>query len=171
MVLIGKTVDNEGAINATGTAALAAGDDVLLAQMNPDGSTVTVNPVSAPSAASTKVGVKNAGTIEASAAELKAANGNIYALAIQNEGLIQATTVTQQGGHIYLTSDSGTIVNSGTLNASATAVRGVGGTILLKSKTGKVVHSGKIIARAGRAARAAMRRSPARRSRSPARRT
>jgi filamentous hemagglutinin family protein len=149
VVLIGKTVDNAGAINATGTAALAAGDDVLLAQANPDGSTVTVNPVSAPSAASTKIGVKNTGTIKASAAELKAANGNIYALAIQNDGLIQATTVTQQGGHIYLTADSGTIVNSGTLDASATAAKGVGGTVLLKSKAGKVVHSGKIIAKGG----------------------
>jgi filamentous hemagglutinin family protein len=149
VVLIGKTVDNAGTIDATSTAALAAGDDVLLAQANPDGSTVTVNPVSAPSVASTKVGVKNTGTIKASAAELKAANGNIYALAIQNDGLIQATTVTQEGGHIYLTADSGTIVNSGTLDASATAAKGVGGTILLKSKTGRVAHSGKIIATGG----------------------
>jgi filamentous hemagglutinin family protein len=149
VVLIGKTVDNEGSINASGTAALAAGDDVLLAQMNPDGSTVTVNPVSSPSAASTKVGVKNGGTIKASAAELKAANGNIYALAIQNNGLIQATTVTHQGGHIYLTADSGTIFNSGTLNASATVAKGVGGSVLLKSTAGKVVHSGTIIAQGG----------------------
>jgi filamentous hemagglutinin family protein len=150
VVLIGKTVDNAGTISAPdGTAALAAGDDVLLAQQNPDGSTVTVDPVSAPTPASTKIGVKNTGTIKASAAELKAANGNIYALAIQNTGLIQATTVTKQGGHIYLTADSGTIVNSGTLNASATAAKGVGGTILLKSTAGKVVHSGKLIARGG----------------------
>lgn len=150
VVLIGKTVDNKGAITATGTAGLVAGDDVLLAQKNDDGSTITVNPVSTPSVATGRVGVRNSGTIAASSAELKAANGNIYALAIQNEGLVRATTVTQQGGHIYLTADSGTIVNSGTLNASATAAKGHGGTILMKSKAGKVVHSGKIIDRGGK---------------------
>ena len=149
VVLIGKTVDNEGLIRASGTAALAAGDDVLLAQKNADGSTVTVNPVSSPTATKKKVGVKNKGVIEASTAELKAANGNIYALAIQNEGMVQATTVAHQGGHIYLTSDSGTIVNSGTLDASATAAGGAGGTILVKSTAGKVVHSGKLLARGG----------------------
>ena len=151
VVLLGKTVDNKGTIDATGTAGLVAGDDVLLAQENADGSTITVNPVSAPSAPAgkRKVGVKNTGTITASTAELKAANGNIYALAIQNEGLVRATTITQQGGHIYLTADSGSIVNSGTLDASATAAKGHGGTILVKSTAGKVVHSGKLLARGG----------------------
>jgi filamentous hemagglutinin family protein len=149
VVLIGKTVDNEGTINASGTAGLIAGDDVLLAQQNADGSTITVNPVSSPTAATTKIGVKNGGRIKASAAELKAANGNIYALAIKNDGMIQATTVTRQGGHIYLTSDSGTIVNSGTLDASASAARGHGGAVLVKSQAGKVVQTGKIVAQGG----------------------
>jgi filamentous hemagglutinin family protein len=149
VVLIGKTVDNAGTINATGTAGLIAGDDVLLAQNNADGSTITVNPVSAPVATRAKVGVLNTGTITASSAELKAANGNIYALAIQNEGIIRATTVSHQGGHIYLTSDTGTVSNTGTLDASATVAGGKGGTILVKSTSGKVVHSGKIIARGG----------------------
>ena len=149
VVLIGKTVENRGTINATGTAGLVAGDDIYLAQKNADGSTITVNPVSAPTAAGGKIGVNNTGVITASSAELKAANGNIYALAIQNKGVVRATTLTQQGGHIYLTSDSGTVVNSGTLDASATAAGGQGGTVLVKSTTGKVVHSGKIIARGG----------------------
>ncbi len=149
VVLIGQTVDNKGTINATGTAGLVAGNDILLAQQNADGSTITVNPVSSADATKKKVGVKNSGTIKASAAELKAANGNIYALAIKNDGMIQATTVAQQGGHIYLTADSGTIVNSGTLDASATAAKGAGGSVVLKSTAGKVVHSGKIVAQGG----------------------
>ena len=151
VVLIGKTVDNKGTINASGTAGLVAGDDVMLAQQNADGSTITVDPVSDDAAPTgkQKVGVKNSGTITASTAELKAANGNIYALAIENTGLVRATTVTEQGGHIYLTADSGTIVNSGTLDASATAAQGHGGTVLVKSAAGRVVHSGKILARGG----------------------
>jgi filamentous hemagglutinin family protein len=149
VVLIGKTVDNKGTIDAAKTAGLIAGDDVVLAQQNADGSTITVNPVSAPSMALGKIGVNNSGTIAASSAELKAANGNIYALAIQNDGIVRATTVTQQGGRIFLTSDSGSIVNSGTLDASATAAKGHGGSIVLKSATGKVTHSGKILAKGG----------------------
>jgi filamentous hemagglutinin family protein len=149
VVLIGKTVDNAGTINATGTAGLVAGDEVLLAQNNADGSTITVNPVSAPVAAPAQVGVRNTGTVTASRAELKAANGNIYALAIQNEGVVRATTLTRQGGHIYLTSDTGTIVNSGTLDASASTAGSQGGTVLVKSTGGQVVHSGAILARGG----------------------
>ena len=150
VVLIGRTVDNEGTITApNGTAALVAGDDVLLAQQNADGSTVTVSPVTTAPSTPGQVGVNNGGTITAAAAELKAANGNIYALAVQNQGTIRATTVSHQGGHIWLTSDSGAVKNSGTVDASATAAGGKGGTITLKSATGTASHTGQIIAKGG----------------------
>jgi filamentous hemagglutinin family protein len=150
VVLIGRTVDNEGTISAPrGTAGLIAGDDVLLAQANADGSTITVSPASMTANASARVGVKNGGTIAAAAAELKAANGNIYGLAVQNRGTIRATTVSHQGGHIWLTSDSGTVSNSGTLNASATARGARGGEVTLKSPGGTVSQTGQIIARGG----------------------
>jgi filamentous hemagglutinin family protein len=150
VALIGRNVDNEGTITAPkGTAALVAGDDVLLAQMNTDGSTVTVSPAATAPKTSAPVGVKNGGAITAAAAELKAANGNIYALAVQNSGTVRATTVTHQGGHIWLTSDSGKVSNSGTLNASATVAGGKGGSVTLKSKTGAASHTGQIIAQGG----------------------
>ena len=150
VALIGKTVDNERTITAPkGTAGLIAGDDVLLAQLNGDGSTITVSPSATATSAPGKIGVKNGGTITAAAAELKAANGNIYALAVQNQGTIRATTVSHQGGHIWLTSDAGTVSNSGVLNASATAAGGKGGTITLRSKTGLASHTGQIIAQGG----------------------
>jgi filamentous hemagglutinin family protein len=147
--LIGNTVDNEGTINAAkGTAGLVAGDNVLLAQKNADGSTITVNPCSKATGAS-GVGVSNSGTIQAMSAELKAANGNLYALAINNSGTIRATTVCHQGGHIYLTADSGTVVNSGTLDVSATARHGHGGSVLLTSREGTTINSGTILAQGG----------------------
>jgi filamentous hemagglutinin family protein len=150
VVLIGKTVSNAGTINARhGTAGLVAGDDVLLGQKNGDGSTITVSPDLMATSASTQVGVNNSGKISAAAAELKAANGNIYALAIQNSGTVRATTVRRQGGHIWLTSDTGSIVNSGTLDASATAARGKGGTITMKNMGGTTTDSGKIMAQGG----------------------
>jgi filamentous hemagglutinin family protein len=148
--LIGNTVDNQGTINAArGTVGLVAGDDVLLAQKNADGSTITVNPSSQATGASGQTAVSNSGTIRAMSAELKAANGNLYALAINNSGVIRATTVRHQGGHIYLTADSGTVVNSGTLNVSAKARHGQGGSVLLESTEGTAINSGTILAKGG----------------------
>ena len=98
----------------------------------------------------TATGVTNNGSIAATAAELRAANGNMYALAINNGGTIRATTVQKQGGHVYLTSDSGVIVNTGTMDASATAAAGTGGTVQFKtSKAGTVVNHGAVIAHGG----------------------
>ncbi|HEV3271082.1 MAG TPA: filamentous hemagglutinin N-terminal domain-containing protein [Candidatus Methylacidiphilales bacterium] len=149
--LIGKTVDNEGLIEApNGTVGLAAGDDVLLAQQNADGSTVTVNSSSHATGASGQTAVSNSGTIRAMSAELTAANGNLYALAINNSGVIRATTVQHQGGHVYLTANSGTVLNSGTINVSATARQGQGGSVLLKSERGTAINSGNILAEGGR---------------------
>jgi len=153
--LIGKTVDNEGAINAaSGTAGLVSGDDVLLAQQNADGSTVTVNPSTSATSAPTQTAVNNgvSGTINAVSAELQAANGNLYALAINNGGTIRANTVSHQGGHIYLTSTSGGgVVNSGTLDASATAAGGQGGSVAINNNNnnGTVTDSGSILAKGG----------------------
>jgi filamentous hemagglutinin family protein len=148
--LIGHTVDNEGSLTASnGTVGLAAGNNVLI---KPSGTQhVFVKAVSSPTGDSGADAVNNNGAINATAAELQAANGNIYALAINNGGTIRATTVQNQGGHILLTSDSGVIVNTGTIDASATAANGTGGQITLKSsKTdGTVVNHGQVVARGG----------------------
>jgi len=99
VIFIGKTVDNEGEINApNGHVGLAAADDVMITQSGMEHVFVrsTVNP----SSASGKTGVNNSGKITAAAAELKAANGNIYALAVNNSGIVRTTGVANEGGHI-----------------------------------------------------------------------
>jgi filamentous hemagglutinin family protein len=144
---IGHTVHNQGTINApNGTVGLAAGDDVLITQGGPE--KVFVSPVAAPASGAGQTGVHNSGTITATAAELKAANGNIYALAINNEGAIRATTVQKTGGRIFLVSDTGTVANSGTLDASSTAAGSTGGSVLVKT-SGTAIHTGAILARGG----------------------
>ncbi len=111
VVLIGKTASNAGTIAAPdGHAALAAGDDVLLAQTGSQH--VFVNPSANATSAAGRTAVNNTGTISGAAAELRAANGNLYALAINNAGTIRATTVSRQGGDIYLTADSGLLQNT-----------------------------------------------------------
>jgi len=114
--LIGKTVDNQGTINApNGVVGMAAADDVLLNLSGEEH--VFVSPSPTATSALTQTAVHNSGTIAATSAELKAANGNLYALAINNEGTIRATTVCSSGGHVYLTTDAGMIQNTGTISA------------------------------------------------------
>lgn len=145
--LIGHTVNNEGALNAaSGTVGLGAGNNVLITQSGSEH--LFVNPVKSPISSTGVDAVNNSGSIAATSAELKAANGNMYALAINNGGTIRATTVSNQGGHIWLTSDKGTIVNSGTIDASATAASGTGGQITLKTADAVVQH-GKVISHGG----------------------
>jgi filamentous hemagglutinin family protein len=148
--LLGKTVDNEGTINARrGTVGLAAGNSFFLSQ-NCEGGTVTVIPTCASGTDEAgKTAVKNGGTINAASAQLKAVNGNLYALAINNTGTIRATSVRHQGGHIFLFADSGTVANSGALDASAMRSGGTGGSVVIKSVRGAAIDTGTIIAQGG----------------------
>ena len=84
------------------------------------------------------------GTINAVTAELKAAGGNIYALAINNGGVVRATGLQNVGGHIYLTS-GGAVSTSGTLDASGSAA---GGQVIVTGSSVNV-QSGAVIAANG----------------------
>ena len=143
--LIGGQVTNGGTISATkGTAGLAAGSDILFEQAGDQHLYVQATPLTATRA----VGVTNSGTIHAAAAELKAAGGNAYALAINNTGQITATGFKKVHGQVLLTADGGNIDNGGTIVAHN--ANGSGGKIVLNghgtSASGTVLSSGKLIA-------------------------
>jgi filamentous hemagglutinin family protein len=143
--LIAGQVKNGGAISAPqGTAGLAAGTDIWYQQAGDQHLYVQSTPLKATRA----TGVTNTGTIRAAAAELKAAGGNAYALAINNTGQIAATGFKKINGQVYLTADTGTISNSGTIRATT---RGQGGLIKLSSKSGTIINSGKLDASASAA--------------------
>jgi filamentous hemagglutinin family protein len=138
--LIGKTVDNQGTVNAAnGTAGLAAGDDVMLNQGGQEH--VFVSPSSTATAATSQTAVHNSGAISAATAELKAANGNLYALAINNEGTVRATQVNNVGGRVFLTTDSGMIQNTGTITGTC---GDLGGRVIINGGTGSVWNRGKL---------------------------
>ncbi|OFE12989.1 hypothetical protein PHACT_07430 [Pseudohongiella acticola] len=113
VLLAGYTVDNRGDINASqGHAGLAAGTRV----------DVLTDTSWARGAFAVKLGerdnsVSNEGRINAMVAELRTHNGNIYALAGNNSGLIQATGVRSEGGKVFLTAGDGTVQSSGTIAA------------------------------------------------------
>ncbi len=146
--LIANTVANSGSISAPkGTVGLAAGSSVQLLMSGQDKISVLAGNSSAPQAG---VGINNLGAIESATAELKAAGGNIYALAINNGGVVRATSLVNENGNIMLKSDGGNIANSGTL--SANNANGSGGSVTLDgghnaANPSTVVNTGVITAR------------------------
>jgi filamentous hemagglutinin family protein len=137
--LIADQVNNSGTISAKkGAVGLAAGSDVLFQPAGNDHLFVQATPAGTTRA----TGVTNSGTIRAAAAELKAAGGNAYALAINNTGVIAATGYKKVNGQVYLTSDGGSISNGGTI--SAKQANGNGGKIVLNGTAKKSTTSGTV---------------------------
>ncbi|NBT90801.1 MAG: filamentous hemagglutinin N-terminal domain-containing protein, partial [Verrucomicrobia bacterium] len=116
ILLMAKTVENKGTIQAgDGTAALLAGKDFYLKKDVPGAIKVQVSAGAEGSSAG--IGVANSGTIEAMQAQLEA-QGNVYALAINQAGIIRATGVSRDAsGVVVLSAPNGTIRQTGTMLA------------------------------------------------------
>ena len=117
--LIASKVRNEGKIDAPeGTVGLvAAGNSEVVLADSADRRILIKTEYE------TRVsdeGVVNTGTIDAAKAELAAAGGNVYALAIKNDGVVRASIVEKKGGRIMLLADGGKIElgSNSVLNAS-----------------------------------------------------
>lgn len=129
--LLAYQVENNGTILAPqGNVGLAAGCEILLVPSDNQCLAVKTAVGSQPSAVGT--GVNNQGLIAAASAELKAADGNVYALAINNGGAVRATGTATRNGKLWLVSDGGTISSSGTLKAQN--ANGSGGAIVVSSQ-------------------------------------
>ena len=129
VVLMAGSVLNEGLIRAPrGTAALAAGNDILLTESGEERVFVRGS-----GGAKKEAGVTNTGEIEANIAELKAHGGNLYGMALNNEGRVAATGVTRSGGQIFLSAGGGKVRSTGTLKAKRSD--GSGGTVRVDSGT------------------------------------
>ena len=135
VVLIGQSVSNTGSISAAnGTAALAAGNQVLMAPAN--------GPAGIYVAPSTSGDVINAGTIKAAAAALDSAGGNVYSLAGNRTGLIQATGTATVNGQVWLTAPQGKVVVSNTI--AARNADQSGGTIVVNGSAVVVTGTAKL---------------------------
>ncbi|MCB1204662.1 MAG: filamentous hemagglutinin N-terminal domain-containing protein [Verrucomicrobiae bacterium] len=112
VVLLGNFLQNAGSVSApTGTVAFGAGGDIIVDQAG--GATISVKS----GGGGRGVGIENTGTVDAAAAELKA-HGNVYALAIKNDGLVRASGYNFKGGRLTLSAGpQGRIVNTGNLVA------------------------------------------------------
>ncbi|WP_184802637.1 ZmpA/ZmpB/ZmpC family metallo-endopeptidase-related protein, partial [Nitrospirillum iridis] len=145
--LIARSVTNEGTITApNGTVGLAAGQQVLLKDGDA-GERVYVEVGSGD--------VTNTGAIEAAQAELKAAGGNVYALAGNGGGAIRATGTTLKDGHVWLSASGATETATDAGGAvsitgavSATNADGSGGTVIATGKS-VAVQAGAVVDASG----------------------
>ena len=143
VVLIASQVSNQGQISApNGAVGMLAGYQVLLKdQADADGKFAVL-------VGGSNTSVTNAGAINAAAAELRAEQGNIYALAGNTSGVIRATQVAGAGGDIRLVAPEGTVqvAPGAVLDASANGA-GDGGHILVDSAN--TTFAGAALARGG----------------------
>src|SRR5690606_17152196 len=126
IALVAHSVSNQGTLSAAqGSVELLAGQEVFLASA--DAPTLLVSLGEGDATAAT--GVDNSGLIEAAQARMQAADGNLYALAINQSGVIRASGVENQGGRIVLTAAGGNVRQDGQL--SVHNADGSGGEILI----------------------------------------
>jgi mucin-19 len=128
VALIALQVNDQGSITAShGAAALAAGYQVLASDETSSNGEYVVQVGSANSVASAS------GAIKAASIELSANGGNVYALAGNTGGGLQADGVANQGGRIFLTAPGGTVTADAAI--SAQTPRGGGGQIVVTGAT------------------------------------
>ncbi|MFZ5805761.1 MAG: filamentous hemagglutinin N-terminal domain-containing protein [Verrucomicrobiota bacterium] len=130
--LISRQIENQGTIQGQ-NVGLAAGTEVLL---KPTEGEIFVQA----GIATDGIGIDNQGLIESTTAKLEAAGGNAYSLAINNGGVINATSVVKgKGGKVYLRSNGGKIANKGKLIAkqgnNGGEIEVTGGDIILYSSS------------------------------------
>ena len=144
-------ISNSGNIIAEdGSIHLAVGDKVTFHLSNNQSVEVTVDEGIKGLLGDINAAIKNTGSITAHTVELKTRlSENVFANAINNEGVVQATSLASEGGKIALTGDAdsglGVLLNSGSLLASGDDQNAVAGKIHIKSNL--VVNSGKLAAR------------------------
>lgn len=112
VVLIANSVVNRGTLSApNGDVGLLSGTTVLLQDAATDDGKFIVQVGAAGG------DVVNSGGISAAMAELRANGGNVYALAGNTTGVINATGVSSLDGQVFLVADGGEVTAKGSISA------------------------------------------------------
>lgn len=149
-ILAGSGVHNVGQIIAEdGTINLAVGDSMTFHLSDSTSVSVTIDEGIKQSIEGLNTAITNQGDLLAHQVDLSAKLSDKAAdVAVNNEGIIQATALDNVGGKIVLhgVSDDGStmIANQGILNASGTAINGKAGKIHIEADT--VYNSGASVA-------------------------
>jgi len=133
IALLGNTVENSGSMmTSRGLAGIAVGEDITL-NFDPDGLVaIKVDK------ATYNAQITNSGVIETSGGMVimsATAADVLLATAVNNSGKVHAGTITERNGNVMI--ESGTIVNSGSIEA---------GNKIDASAAGTMINTGKITA-------------------------
>jgi len=149
VVLAGDGVVNHGLIEAyLGDIVLAAGERISL-DLGGDG---LISFAIDGEALTEIAGVTNTGALYADGGRVFLAarvQDQLLATAVNHEGLIQARTVEERGGVVYLGGAGGDITVAGTIDADAATANGDGGTILVRSDRDITVSDGALLTAQG----------------------
>ncbi|MFQ4228471.1 hypothetical protein C3O85_19310, partial [Clostridioides difficile] len=127
-ILVGTMVTNTGTVNSSSNAALVSSTRLVLMPGGLSGIIISPSAVSG--------SVTNSGVIKAASVDLTSAAGNVYALAGNNDGLIEATGSSTINGQVWLTAPNGTVtVSSPVKSSSDIYIDGTQGTNLTSSSS------------------------------------
>jgi len=121
VVCIAKEVENRGKISSENSCYLYVGEEVLLKSLD-DPIAVRINGEGS---------VTNSGMITALTTKIHSAGGNVYSLAINQEGVIDASNFIEENGKIILTANSGSVAISGEMKAPGGKVEITGDSLKL----------------------------------------
>lgn len=122
VILLARSIVNEGTLSAEkGTVALAAASEVWL---KPSG----VQRIYIAPKGEEDNQIENSGLIESAYAELRA-DGNVYRLAINQTGVVEATGIKEENGKIFLVAEGGKTQNTGALIAKSGTIHLLGGDV------------------------------------------
>ncbi|WP_420382220.1 YDG domain-containing protein [Novosphingobium sp.] len=119
--LIARNISNQGSLTAAGTIGLAAGTQILLQDGSGD-QRVFIQ-------VGSDSNLTTSGAITAASVELRAAGGNIYALAGNGGGVIAANAVANRNGKVWLVADGGDVTVGSGSQITAAGTTSAGGVI------------------------------------------
>ncbi|WP_428388964.1 filamentous hemagglutinin N-terminal domain-containing protein [Mucisphaera sp.] len=121
--LLGRRVENLGTIVAPqGTITMAAGDSVLITRL---GSTVMAKIDASAVSAAQDAAVLNEGTLEAQGGMVRMGAGDVFALAVRQNGVVKASEVVVEGeGRVEL--DGEVLTDGGSFVATGRTLSGSG---------------------------------------------
>ena len=145
VVLLGKVVINEGAIDAPrGSAQLVGAGGAVITFDDNEQLGIQITAAEAQKIAGQADAVRNSGTITAEGGYIAltgATTADIFTNAVNNEGVLVAQSVSSHDGVVELSGGAGRVAQSGTVDVSAQAGSGAdGGRITISG--GTVEHSG-----------------------------
>ncbi len=122
ILLLAKQIVNDGSLLAPqGMILISAGREITYLPYGNEKIQISLKPQT--KTGEEPIGILQKGLLQAKAIELKT-DGNLYSYAIKNEGILEAISVENRDGHVYLVAEGGVTYHSGSIAASEVRLLG-----------------------------------------------